>query len=159
MKTSISVLAIAGIALIATIASGTFSTKTILDDNKEQVAEAVIYKSPSCGCCGKYAAYLREEDYDITIEGKRDMQAIKEQFLIPYEVESCHTMKIAGYVVEGHIPELVIKKLLSEKPDIAGIGMAGMPSGSPGMPGIKNADFIIYTITHDGKRGEVYMTI
>ncbi len=68
-------------------------------------------------------------------------------------------MEVAGYVVEGHIPEAAIQKLLTEKPDIKGIGMAGMPSGSPGMPGPKNAEFVIYEITHEGERGSVFMRI
>lgn len=120
---------------------------------------ATIYKSPSCGCCGQYASYLENKGYDITIEGVSDMQSIKEQYDIPYELESCHTMEIGGYVVEGHVPEEAVVKLLAEKPDIKGIGMAGMPSGSPGMPGPKNEDFVIYQINHDGTQGDIFMTI
>lgn len=120
---------------------------------------ATIYKSPSCGCCGRYASYLENKGYDITIEGVSDMQSIKEQYDIPYELESCHTMEIGGYVVEGHVPEEAVVKLLAEKPDIKGIGMAGMPSGSPGMPGPKNEDFVIYQINHDGTQGDIFMTI
>jgi len=67
--------------------------------------------------------------------------------------------KIDGYVVEGHIPEEAVQKLLAEKPDIKGIGMAGMPSGSPGMPGPKTSDFVIYEITHEGTKGNIFITI
>lgn len=122
-------------------------------------AVATMYKSPSCSCCGQYAAYLEKEGYDIDIEATTDMSAIKEQYNVPFTLESCHTMEIAGYVIEGHIPEKAIQKLIAETPDIKGIGMAGMPSGSPGMPGPKTSDFVIYEITHDGTQGNVFMTI
>lgn len=120
---------------------------------------ATVYKSPSCSCCEQYSAYLRKESYEVNVKPIQDMATIKEQYGVPYELESCHTMEIDGYVVEGHIPEEAVQKLLAERPDIKGIGMAGMPSGSPGMPGPKTADFVIYEITHDGAKGNVFMTI
>lgn len=120
---------------------------------------ATVYKSPSCSCCEQYSTYLRKEGYSVEVEAIQDMSVIKEQYEIPYELESCHTMEIDGYVVEGHIPEEAVQKLLAEKPDIKGIGMAGMPSGSPGMPGPKTSDFVIYEITHEGTKGNVFMTI
>lgn len=126
---------------------------------REVLAAATIYKSPSCGCCGQYAAYLERAGYGVAVEGVEDMSGIKAQYDVPYELESCHTMDIGGYVVEGHIPEEAVRKLLAERPDIKGIGMAGMPSGSPGMPGPKTSDFVIYEITHDGEKGDVFMTL
>lgn len=120
---------------------------------------AVVYKSPTCGCCGQYVSYLERKDYDVAVEQTQEMDAVKDRFGIPYELESCHTMEVGGYVVEGHVPEEAVRKLLVERPDIAGIGMGGMPSGSPGMPGPKREDFVIYEITHEGEVGEVFMTI
>jgi hypothetical protein len=120
---------------------------------------ATIYKSPTCGCCGQYASYMEDLGYAVTVEGVADMSVIKEEHSIPYELESCHTTEVGGYVVEGHAPEEAVQKLLAEKPNVKGIGMAGMPSGSPGMPGPKNEDFVIYEITHDGAKGNVFMTI
>lgn len=120
---------------------------------------AVVYKSPTCGCCGVYASYMKKEGYDVQTENVVNMSVIKEDLGVPYELESCHTMEVEGYVVEGHIPEEAIQKLLAERPDIKGIGMAGMPSGSPGMPGPKNEDFMIYQINHDGTVGDLFMKI
>ncbi len=148
------VIAVLGIA-------GTMAMQTLPQNNSktETTMTAMLYKSPSCGCCGQYTAYLRKEDYGVDVKDTEDMSAIKEQYGVPYEIESCHTMIIEGYVVEGHIPEEAVQKLLAEKPDIKGIGMAGMPSGSPGMPGPKKSDFVIYEITHEGQKGNVFMTI
>jgi hypothetical protein len=120
---------------------------------------AKIYKSPSCGCCGVYATYMKREGYEVEIEDVEDLSAIKQRLGVPYELESCHTTEVGGYVVEGHIPEEAIQKLLSEKPDIKGIGMAGMPSGSPGMPGPKTSDFVIYEINNDGTRGDIFVIL
>lgn len=158
-KLLISGLVLVVIGMVGAMAVNPFSPGSQSETKSEVLAEATIYKSPSCGCCGKYAFYLRREKYEVAIEDRRDMSAIKEQFDIPYELESCHTMEVGGYVVEGHIPVEAVQKLLNEKPDIKGIGMAGMPSGSPGMPGPKSAEFVIYTINSDGTQGDVYMTI
>ena len=152
----IGVLVVAVLGIVGTMA---MQSSPQTNSTSEVLATATLYKSPSCGCCGQYTAYLREEDYSVDVKDTEDMTAIKEQYGVPYELESCHTMVVEGYVVEGHIPEEAVQKLLAEKPDIKGIGMAGMPSGSPGMPGPKNSDFVIYEITHEGQQGNVFMTI
>jgi len=133
-----------------------------LNDTKQDFRngqKVVIYKSPNCGCCGSYAKYLKQKGYSVEIISKNDLDPIKNKLGVPSDLESCHTAQIGDYVVEGHIPEVAVQKLLTEKPDIEGIGMAGMPSGSPGMPGQKTGDFIIYTIIHNGVSGDVFMTI
>lgn len=147
------------IAVVGAMAAQALSQEGVASGAPSNGISATIYKSPSCGCCGQYAAYLEEKGYGVAVEGVPDMQSVKEEHDIPYELESCHTMQIDGYVVEGHIPEEAVQKLLTERPDIKGIGMAGMPSGSPGMPGPKTSDFVIYEITLDGARGDVFMTI
>ncbi len=85
------------------------------------------------------------------------MTSVREYYQIPEGMESCHTAIINGYFVEGHVPVAAIKKLLEEKPNIDGIALPGMPSGSPGMPGQKNEAFHIYALS-DGKSSE-FMTI
>jgi hypothetical protein len=52
---------------------------------------------------------------------------------VPESIRSCHTATVGGYIVEGHVPAAVVKRLLRERPRIAGIGVPGMPAGSPGM--------------------------
>lgn len=118
-----------------------------------------LHKSPTCECCDIWGTYMETEGYAVTTYETYELTNVKRSLHIPLSVESCHTAEIDSYVVEGHIPNIAIKKLLTERPDIAGIGMAGMPDGSPGMPGLKTNDFIIYEITHDGEQGEIFMTI
>lgn len=155
----VGILAVAAVGIVGAMALQVFLGQNIGAEAPHSSLVATIYKSPSCGCCGQYAAYLEEEGYGVQVEGVADMSAIKQAYGVPYELESCHTMEIAGYVVEGHVPDAAVQKLLADKPDIKGIGMAGMPSGSPGMPGPKTADFVIYEITHEGAKGNVFMTI
>lgn len=155
----IGVLAIAAIGILGTMTLRSSPAGGANTHAAGQGAAITLYKSPSCGCCGEYTAYLRGKDYAVDVQPTESMAAIKEKYGVPYELESCHTMTVAGYVVEGHVPEEAIQKLLAEKPDVKGIGMAGMPSGSPGMPGPKNESFVIHEITHEGEQGEVFMTI
>ena len=117
--------------------------------------EMKIYKSGSCGCCGIYSNYFKNKGNSKTeIINLENLNALKNQYEIPSELESCHTTIIGDYFVEGHIPLEAVEKLLKEKPDIKGIAMPGMPSGSPGMPGSKNGDFIIYAVNNDGSYDE-----
>ena len=75
------------------------------------------------------------------------MSSIKEKYQIPDNMQSCHTTIIEDYFVEGHVPIEAIRKLLATKPDIDGIALPGMPSGSPGMSGIKTEAFKIYALS------------
>ncbi len=111
---------------------------------------ATYYKSISCGCCDVHSKYLDSKGFDIKLNNLQDVTAIKSQFGVPRELESCHTAIIGDYFVEGHIPVEAINKLLSEKPNVKGIAMPGMPSGSPGMPGAKAGDFVIYAVNQNG---------
>lgn len=113
--------------------------------------EITVYKSSSCGCCGVYGGYFkREGNSDAEILDMEDVDTIRDQYGVPVGLRSCHTTIVGDYFVEGHIPLEAVEKLLAEKPDIAGIAMPGMPSGSPGMPGAKIGDFVIYAVDHDG---------
>ena len=92
-----------------------------------------MYKSPSCGCCEKWASYMKENGYSLESVAA-NMQEIKEKYKIPQEMQSCHTAIINGYFFEGHIPVEDIKDFLKKHPsDSAGLAVPGMPIGSPGM--------------------------
>jgi len=111
-----------------------------------------IYKSLTCGCCGIYGNYFKSKgnsDVEIINIDIDNADAIRDQYGVPVQLRTCHTTIIGDYFVEGHIPLEAIEKLLLEQPDIAGIAMPGMPSGSPGMPGAKLGDFIIYSVNKD----------
>ncbi len=111
---------------------------------------ATVYRSPSCGCCEEWVAYLKSNGFDATVVPTDDLSAVKAKMHVPAEMQSCHTALIGGYVVEGHVPVEAIAKLLAEKPQIMGIAVPGMPEGSPGMPGPKEP-FTAYAFGPQGK--------
>lgn len=82
---------------------------------------------------------------------------IRDKYRIPSALMSCHVALVGDYFIEGHVPIEAITKLLDEKPAIDGIVLPGMPSGSPGMPGSKTEEFIIYAIS-DGEVS-VFLTL
>ena len=70
---------------------------------------------------------------------------------VPPDLQSCHTAKVGGYIVEGHVPAEDIQRMLKEKPAIVGIAVAGMPMGSPGMEGPTSDHYDVVAFTRDGK--------
>jgi hypothetical protein len=119
---------------------------------------ATLYKNPQCSCCEGYAAYLRKNGFVVDVKPTNDLAEISSKAGVPEKLQGCHTMFVDGYVVDGHVPVNVLRKLLSERPAIAGITLPGMPEGSPGMTGRKHEPFTIYAVTKDGAAPTVYAT-
>ena len=121
----------------------------IFSPNAEPVADrgnVTLYKNPECECCEGYADYLRHNGFEVKVIPTNDLTIIGEKYGIPDTLQPCHLSLMAGYVVGGHIPIEVIERLLSEKPQITGISLPGMPPGTPGMPGEKPGPLTIYEI-------------
>lgn len=114
---------------------------------------ATLYKDPSCGCCQGYAEHLRANGYTVVVKPTEDLTAVKKLYGVPERLQGCHSTVIGGYVVEGHVPLGILKRLLAERPKIRGIALPGMPQGSPGMSGIKEAPFKVYEIGGKGAKG------
>ncbi len=95
----------------------------------------LVYRDPSCGCCGGWTDHLKQAGYVVTVEERADLDPIKRQLGVPAELWACHTAAIAGYAVEGHVPAHALARLLGERPSLKGIAVPGMPIGSPGMEG------------------------
>lgn len=149
MKNKIYIISLLlGISVITGIAL--YMTPTTVSTTEENGIEVTLYKSPLCGCCTQYTAHLRENGFTVNVEETDDMESIKSKYNVPHDMQSCHTIAMGDYFVEGHMPIEAITKLLEEKPDIDGIALAGMPSGSPGMPGPKLGPFEVYQLT-DGQ--------
>jgi len=119
---------------------------------------ATLYKNPQCSCCEGYAAYLRQNGFVVDVKPTNDLAQISQKAGVPEKLQGCHTTLMGGYVVDGHVPVNVIRRLLSERPAIAGITLPGMPEGSPGMTGSKRGPFTIYAVTKDGAAPTVYAT-
>lgn len=141
----LSVLAIVGIASTTNLATPEASA---------QSREVTLHKNPGCQCCDGYADYLRENGFTVTVKPTHDLSQMSRAAGIPDEFQGCHLSQIGGYVVGGHVPVETVNRLLSERPDISGITLPGMPMGSPGMSGTKAEPFTIYEI--GGEEPEIY---
>ncbi|WP_445157003.1 DUF411 domain-containing protein [Halomonas sp. E14] len=110
-------------------------------------AEATLYMNPECGCCHEYARQLEEKGVSVTVIDDVEVGKIKQQVGLPFGLGSCHTTLMGGYAIEGHVPFEAVERLFQERPRIGGIGLAGMPIGTPGMPGPKRGDWDVYQFT------------
>ena len=95
--------------------------------------EIIVYKSPSCSCCAQWASYLRDSGFRVTVRAVNDVDSMRRQFGVPAPLAACHTARVGGYTIVGHVPVADIERLLQVRPAIAGLAVPGMPVGSPGM--------------------------
>lgn len=116
-----------------------------------QAAETVeVYKSPYCGCCGKWVEHLRQVGFEVRTHDVNDVPGARKQLGMPDQLGSCHTAKVAGYVVEGHVPAADIQRLIKEKPKAIGLAVPSMPPGSPGMEGPKPMPYNTLLVRNGG---------
>jgi len=110
-----------------------------------------VHRDPSCGCCSGWVRHLRTAGFQATVVETRDLDAVKNRLGIPEDLAACHTAEIAGYVVEGHVPALAIRRLLAEKPSAQGLAVPGMPIGSPGMEGANPQPYAVVLFGPSGR--------
>ena len=125
------------------------------DELVEQV-EAVVYKSPACGCCSKWVEHLEEHDFEVKTIESSDMNAVKKQLGVPKGLASCHTAVVNGtYVIEGHVPAEDIRRLFESGSNAKGLAVPGMPGGSPGMESAPATPYEVILFDAEGNT-EVY---
>ena len=97
-----------------------------------------VWKSASCGCCQRWVDYLQDDGFEVTAHNVDDVVSIKQKLGITNPaLYSCHTAKVSGYIIEGHVPASDIRRLLDERPKLMGLAAPGMPQMSPGMLSIE----------------------
>lgn len=95
--------------------------------------ELVVYKTPTCGCCGAWVDHVRADGFTVRVVEVADTGPFARRLGVPDTLRSCHTAEIDGFAIEGHVPAAEIRRFLRERPDAAGLAVPGMPLGSPGM--------------------------
>jgi len=132
---SIAVLSMAALIGAVMFAPISFAPLRMVTASATEVAlpEVNVWKSPTCGCCGKWAQHLRDNGFTVKEINARSMRDVKRTLGVGPKLKSCHTAMVGDYVIEGHVPASDIKRLLREKPAIKGLAVPGMPLGSPGM--------------------------
>ena len=99
----------------------------------DELPAMTVWKSPWCGCCGKWVEHMRAAGFEVRVKEVEDLGLVKRMAAVPENLQSCHTARVDGYTVEGHVPAADVARLLRERPDALGLVVPGMPSGSPGM--------------------------
>lgn len=141
---------IGGIAFALTIGKSKAATSSVM----------TVYKDPNCGCCNLWSKAMENAGYTVERVDTNDLPGIKKRLGVPVEVEGCHTATIDGYFLDGHVPLESVKRLLSEKPDIAGLAVPGMPVGSLGMGSDPNASYDVFAVAKGGEgKTSVYFEV
>ena len=114
--------------------------------------EVVVFRSSYCECCEAWESHIAEAGFVVQDHVADDMDGIKEAMGVPADSASCHTARVSGYVVEGHVPAASIQRMLKERPEIKGLAAPGMPMGSPGMEvdGMVADPFSVFSIANNG---------
>lgn len=138
-------LVLGGAAIVATWPIGSLARTT--------VPEIHVVKDPNCGCCSAWIDILERDGFRVTTEASMGTQLVRYKFEngIPQTMLSCHTGRVDGYMIEGHVPVSDIRRLLQERPNAVGLTVPGMPYGSPGMgPENKREAYDVLLIRSDG---------
>lgn len=115
-----------------------------------------VWKSPTCGCCKDWIRHLEAHGFKVRAhdQGNTDARAA---LGIPLAYGSCHTARVGGYAIEGHVPAREIQRLLKDKPAAVGLAVPAMPIGSPGMDGPeyggRKDPYDVLLVRRDGSTG------
>jgi hypothetical protein len=110
-----------------------------------------VWRSPTCGCCGAWVKHLNENGFATKVNMVEDTSAMRRALGIPEALGSCHTAKVGGYAIEGHVPASDIRRLLAQRPKARGLAAPGMPAGSPGMDLPNSPPYDVVLVASDGK--------
>lgn len=114
-----------------------------------------VYKTATCGCCKAWVKHLEANGFTVKAQDVDNPADYREKFGTPSEYGSCHTGRVNGYAIEGHVPASEIKRLLREKPKARGLAVPAMPMGSPGMEGPRKDPYEVLLVK-DGGKSSVY---
>lgn len=133
------------------IAVAVLVSATVHSARAADAAGAVtVYKSPTCGCCKLWEQHLQQAGISVKSVNVEDVVAYKIKHGVTPELGSCHTALVEGYVIEGHVPAVDIKRLLKEHPKVKGLAVPGMPVGSPGMEGPRHEAYNVLSFDAAG---------
>ena len=110
-----------------------------------------VFKSAYCECCGAWVKHMKAAGFDVKVTLVNDTTAARKRLGMPDKFGSCHTATVGGYVLEGHVPAVEVKKLLAANPVAVGLAVPGMPPGSPGMEvGTRQDPYKVFLIDKSG---------
>src|SRR5690349_4738488 len=112
-----------------------------------------VWKVRACGCCSSWARRFEQAGFAVTMHELDDVTPVRAAAGVPADLAGCHTAKVEGYIVEGHVPVEAVRRLLAERPAVVGLAVPGMPVGSPGMEveGAQPQPYKVMAFTREGK--------
>lgn len=110
-----------------------------------------VYKTPTCGCCKEWMKHLQANGFQVKAHDVDNTAPYRAKAGIPEHLGSCHTAKVGGYAIEGHVPAGDIKRLLDSRQKAIGLTAPGMPMGSPGMEGPHKDQYDVLLVKEGGK--------
>lgn len=114
--------------------------------------EITVYRSKTCGCCGKWVDHLKAAGFKVTVHVVDSVDNAPGRDRVPPELRSCHVASVKRYVIEGHVPADVIKDFLQKGAELEGLAVPGMPAGSPGMESTTPQPYDVVTWDRTGKQ-------
>jgi hypothetical protein len=114
-----------------------------------------VYKSATCGCCKEWVKHLEANGFEVKAHDVDNPSDYRQKFGIPDQYGSCHSARVQGYALEGHVPAGDIKRLLATQPKAKGLAVPAMPLGSPGMEGPRKDPYDV-NLVKDGGKTSVY---
>ena len=115
---------------LAGVATSAFTRKAL---GAPTATRVTVYKSATCGCCANWVSHMKSNGFTVDAHDVGDdmLDQAKTSAGVPTTLRSCHVALAGGYAFEGHVPADLVKKVLTTKPKLAGLAVAGMPAGSP----------------------------
>ncbi len=145
----------------STLRLAVFTATALISQAAWATGQVEVLKSASCGCCVSWGTHMRGAGFTVAERDLplADLNATKAEAGLKPGQTSCHTARIDGYVIEGHVPAREVTRLLKERPDAIGLTVPDMPYGSPGMGEAgDNADpYDVLLVKRDGTT-EVYQS-
>lgn len=119
-----------------------------------------LWKMRACSCCAGWAKHFEAAGFTTKVQEVDDVGAVRAAAGVPADLGGCHTSKVEGYVIEGHVPVAAVERLLAERPAVLGLAVPGMPVGSPGMEieGEPAEPYDVIAFSADGRR-RVFMEV
>ena len=112
----------------------------------------LVHKNPNCTCCSGWVRHLSAAGFVVTAVETADLQTVRARLGVPVDLAACHTAEADGYVLEGHVPAVAVRRLLNERPTATGLAVPGMPIGSPGMEGDAPKPYDVVLFGPGGRR-------
>lgn len=113
--------------------TGALVLTKVLHAQQGALPSMTVYKSASCGCCSAWVTYARKSGFTVKTVDTEDLANVKAEMGIPPRLQSCHTVVMGPYVLEGHVSAEDVRKLFATKSKVRGLAVPEMPIGAPGM--------------------------